>query len=76
MIPKVTVADGASGRHMACWIGTGIGRMAGFGGGNAMAMAFRVGVVDLDCRRTRAEGVHVGDSPGYFRVSWAIPSRS
>ena len=64
MIPKVTAADGASGRRTACWTGTGIGGMAGFGGGNAMAMAIRLGVVGLLFPSSRAEGVEFDASSG------------
>ena len=60
MFPKVTVADGASGRRTARWDGTGMGRISGFGGGNAMVMALFVGVLDFDWRLFRAKGVKLG----------------
>ena len=66
MFPKVTVADGASGRRTARWDGAGMGRISGFGGGNAMVMALFVGVVDFDWRSSRAEGVEFGASSGWF----------
>ena len=51
--------------------------MAGFGGGNAMAMAIRLGVVGLLFPSTRAEGVEFSAlAPGWFRLFWAIPSQN